>query len=103
MRLAFWRAGRDKALIQRLFKAPSKDLSKQAPKQAKAAKADAPTTAWPAPVSGDLDLRLIWQALLRKRRWIIIPTIVAAVLSMTIVNLITPRYKSEARILIDGR
>jgi succinoglycan biosynthesis transport protein ExoP len=35
--------------------------------------------------------------------WIIVPTVLAAVLSITAVNLITPRYKSEARILIDGR
>jgi uncharacterized protein involved in exopolysaccharide biosynthesis len=42
-------------------------------------------------------------ALSRKRRWIIIPTVLAAVLSISVVNLITPRYKSEARILIDGR
>ena len=41
--------------------------------------------------------------LLRRKRWIIIPTLVAFALSLLIVNLITPRYKSEARILIDGR
>ena len=53
--------------------------------------------------SGDLDLRALGQALVRNRRWIIIPTLLAAVLSITAVNLVTPRYKSEARILIDGR
>lgn len=52
---------------------------------------------------GDLDLRLIWQALVRKRKWIIVPTAIVFVLAMVAVNLITPRYKSEARILIDGR
>jgi uncharacterized protein involved in exopolysaccharide biosynthesis len=107
MRLAFWRAGRDKALIQKLIKAPpqesTKQSAKQSPKPSEAPKAAAAATIRPASDSGDLDLRLIWQALLRKRRWIIIPTIAAAALSMTIVNLITPRYKSEARILIDGR
>jgi uncharacterized protein involved in exopolysaccharide biosynthesis/Mrp family chromosome partitioning ATPase len=102
MRLAFWRAGRDKALIEKLVKAP-KVSAKGPDKAPEAPKAAAPTTARPAAVAGDLDLRLIWQALLRKRRWILVPTIAAAVLSMTIVNLITPRYKSEARILIDGR
>ena len=40
---------------------------------------------------------------MRKRGWIIVPTVLAAVLSIAAVNLITPRYKSEARILIDGR
>ncbi|MDB5631545.1 MAG: lipopolysaccharide biosynthesis, partial [Tardiphaga sp.] len=57
----------------------------------------------PAPQLGDLDLRALWQALRRKRTWVIIPTVIAAVLSIAAVNLITPRYKSEARILIDGR
>jgi succinoglycan biosynthesis transport protein ExoP len=55
------------------------------------------------PSPGDLDLRTIWQALRRKRVWIIGPTVLAVVLSLGVVNLITPRYKSEARILIDGR
>jgi uncharacterized protein involved in exopolysaccharide biosynthesis/Mrp family chromosome partitioning ATPase len=54
-------------------------------------------------VSGDLDLPALGQALMRKRGWIIVPTVLAAVLSIAAVNLVTPRYKSEARILIDGR
>ena len=53
--------------------------------------------------SGDLDLRALGQVLLRKRGWIIIPTLLVTVLSVAAVNLVTPRYKSEARILIDGR
>ena len=60
-----------------------------------------------APVSrprlGDLDLRLIWQALVDKRKWVLVPTAAVFVLSMVAVNVVTPRYKSEARILIDGR
>ena len=56
-----------------------------------------------APIAGDLDARALGQALLRKKRWIIIPTLIAAGLSIAAVNLVTPRYKSEARILIDGR
>jgi uncharacterized protein involved in exopolysaccharide biosynthesis len=65
----------------------------------------APVAAPPsvAPAPGDLDVRAIWKALLRKKRVIIIPSLLAFVLSLAIVNLITPRYKSEARILIDGR
>lgn len=39
----------------------------------------------------------------RKRSWIIVPTVLALVASLAVVNLVTPRYKSEARILIDGR
>jgi polysaccharide biosynthesis transport protein len=55
------------------------------------------------PIAGDLDLGAIGRALARKKRLIIIPTLLAAVLSVIAVNLITPRYKSEVRILIDGR
>jgi succinoglycan biosynthesis transport protein ExoP len=83
MRLAFWRSG-------------------------KAAAAPAPKVA-PIPVkptatqAGDLDFLAIGQALGRKRNWIIVPTLLAAVLSIAAVNMITPRYKSEVRILIDGR
>jgi uncharacterized protein involved in exopolysaccharide biosynthesis/Mrp family chromosome partitioning ATPase len=53
--------------------------------------------------TGDLDLRTLGQALQRKRGWVIVPTVLALVASVVIVNQITPRYKSEARILIDGR
>jgi succinoglycan biosynthesis transport protein ExoP len=86
MRLAFWRTG--KALVQRA-------ISKPAP-----ATIHKPVV---ASETGDLDLRALGQALVRNRRWIIIPTLLAAVFSIAAVNLITPRYKSEARILIDGR
>jgi len=53
--------------------------------------------------AGELDFVAIGQAIARKRTWIIVPTILAAVLSVAAVNMITPRYKSEVRILIDGR
>jgi polysaccharide biosynthesis transport protein len=91
MRLAFWRAGEDIAgdentVARQVVATP-------------ASAADRPA----APESGDLDLRALGQALLRKRGWIIAPTLLAAVLSVAAVNMITPRYKSEARILIDGR
>src|ERR1039457_2752619 len=87
MRLAFWRAGKDGALVQRAVPRP------------------APATYQPAaaPLSGDLDLRVLGVALVRKRGWIIVPTVLAAVLSIAAGNRVTPRYKSEARILIDGR
>jgi len=85
MRLAFWRSG--KALVQRALAKP------------------APVVQKPMATSGtgDLDLHALGLALMNKRRWIIIPTLLAAVLSIAAVNLVTPRYKSEARILIDGR
>jgi polysaccharide biosynthesis transport protein len=86
MRLAFWRAG-NRAVVQRAVSKP------------------APVAYKPAAVSdfGDLDLRAIGEALARKRSWIIVPTVLAVLLSVAAVNLVTPRYKSEARILIDGR
>ncbi|RTL50346.1 MAG: lipopolysaccharide biosynthesis protein [Bradyrhizobiaceae bacterium] len=52
---------------------------------------------------GDIDLRAIWQALVRQRKWVIVPTAAVFVLAMIGVNVVTPKYKSEARILIDGR
>lgn len=63
----------------------------------------APLRDAPSPELGDLDLRVIWQTLKRKKRWVIIPTLCAFGLALAAVNLVTPRYKSEARILIDGR
>jgi polysaccharide biosynthesis transport protein len=81
MRLALWRAGGDGTVAQRAIAAP----------------------AFAAPASGDLDLRTLGQALRRKWGWIIVPTLLAAVVSLAAVNMVTPRYKSEARILIDGR
>jgi uncharacterized protein involved in exopolysaccharide biosynthesis/Mrp family chromosome partitioning ATPase len=92
MRFAFWRAGKDKAPVQKAVSRPA-PIAKPAP-------VVRPTA---ASGSGDIDLRLLGQALVRKRLWIIVPTVLAAVLSISAVNLITPRYKSEARILIDGR
>jgi uncharacterized protein involved in exopolysaccharide biosynthesis len=92
MRLAFWRAGKDNALAQKPVAEPlPAPATKPATKPAAAA------------LTGDLDFRVLGQALMRKRRWIIVPTLLAAVLSIAAVNLVTPRYKSEARILIDGR
>ena len=85
MRLAFWRSG--KALVQRAIAKPVPVIQKPV------------TTSG----TGDLDLHALGLALVNKRRWIIIPTLLAAVLSIAAVNLVTPRYKSEARILIDGR
>ena len=98
MRLAFWRAGKAKAVVQGAEpkSAPrpmpvTPPVVVVAPKRATAAGGD------------DLDLRVFGQALARKRGWIIVPTVLALVLSVAAVNLITPRYKSESRILIDGR
>jgi polysaccharide biosynthesis transport protein len=90
MRLAFWRAGEDRAGEEKPVVQP---IATPAP-------VSNPAT---ASMAGDLDFGALGQALLRRRSWIIVPTVLAAVLSITVVNLVTPRYKSEARILVDGR
>ena len=87
MRLAFWRKDKERVQAEQPVARPAPALVKPS----------AATT------SGDLDLRALGEALKRKRGWIIVPALLAAVLSITSVNLVTPRYKSEARILIDGR
>jgi uncharacterized protein involved in exopolysaccharide biosynthesis len=103
MRFAFWRRRKiDKSVEAAPVSAvPPVTVSVPQPKPASAAQ----PAATPAPVfeSGDLDLRAIWALLLRKKLWIIGPTLAALALSIFVVNAITPRYKSEARILIDGR
>jgi uncharacterized protein involved in exopolysaccharide biosynthesis/Mrp family chromosome partitioning ATPase len=88
MRFAFWR--KDEGGIPVRNAAP-------------AFKPAAPLNITPPPEIGDIDLRVIWQTLKRKKRWVIIPTLCAFGLALAAVNLVTPRYKSEARILIDGR
>jgi uncharacterized protein involved in exopolysaccharide biosynthesis/Mrp family chromosome partitioning ATPase len=52
---------------------------------------------------GELELSAIGRALWRKRFWVLVPTLAVAVVTAIGVNLITPKYQSEARILIEGR
>ena len=103
MRLAFWRAGKYRALVQRAISRPAAPAASKSVSDKPVS--DKPVSDKPAAAfeSGDLDLRGLGQALLRHKNWIIVPTLVAAALSIAAVNLVTPRYKSEARILIDGR
>jgi polysaccharide biosynthesis transport protein len=85
MRLAFWRSGNSAPPMGRSSSTPA---------------AHGASVAFGA---GDLDFLAIGQALVAKRTWIIVPTLLAAVLSVAAVNMIAPRYKSELRILVDGR
>jgi succinoglycan biosynthesis transport protein ExoP len=87
MRLAFWRAGKDKPVVQRAMARPAPS----APKPVAASE------------SGDLDLHALGQTLMHKRSLIIVPTVLVLVASLAAVNMITPRFRSEARILVDGR
>ncbi|WP_027529934.1 exopolysaccharide transport family protein [Bradyrhizobium sp. WSM3983] len=106
MRLAFWRAGKDKAVIERVVSKakhqakPESKVETRPGVEARPASVVAPQA--PAE-SGDIDLHALGGALARKRGWIIVPTVLALVASVALVNSITPRYKSESRILIDGR
>jgi uncharacterized protein involved in exopolysaccharide biosynthesis/Mrp family chromosome partitioning ATPase len=52
---------------------------------------------------GDLDLRAVGSALARKKWWVFGPALLVAALTLVGVNMVTPKYKSEARILIEGR
>lgn len=106
MRLAFWRAGKDKAVIERAVSKAKHEVKPETKPETKpkVETRPAPVVAQPAPAeSGDIDLHALGGALARRRGWIVVPTVIALVASVAIVNLITPRYKSESRILIDGR
>ena len=52
---------------------------------------------------GELDLGAVGRALVRKKWWVLGPAIAVAAMTFVGVNLLTPRYKSEARVLIEGR
>lgn len=95
MRFSFWRDW--------MSKMPFRATADVAPTPEPVIAAPAPVTLAASPELGDIDLRAIWETLVRKRMWIIVPTALALALSLLAVNMITPRYKSEARILIDGR
>ena len=56
-----------------------------------------------ARADGDIDLGQVGRALWARRLWILIPTVAVGLLTFVAVNMITPRYKSEARILFEGR
>ena len=51
----------------------------------------------------DLDLPALGAAVWRKQRFIIIPTLLAALAAYVAVQVITPKYSSEARVFIEGR
>ncbi|MDN5004948.1 GumC family protein [Bradyrhizobium sp. GCM10027634] len=102
MRLAFWRAGKDKAVIERAVSKARVEAKPEATPRVEAGPVAVVAKQAPAE-SGDIDLHALGGALARKRAWIIVPTVLALVASVAVVNVITPRYKSEARILIDGR
>jgi uncharacterized protein involved in exopolysaccharide biosynthesis/Mrp family chromosome partitioning ATPase len=56
-----------------------------------------------APRSGDPDMQGLGRALWRNKTRIVAFTIIAAVGAFVVVNAMTPRYRSEARILLEAR
>jgi uncharacterized protein involved in exopolysaccharide biosynthesis len=50
-----------------------------------------------------LDLSALWAAIKRRRMWIIGPTVAVFGLSFVAVNMVSPRYTGEARILLENR
>ena len=50
-----------------------------------------------------LDLAALWTAIKRRRAWILVPTLAALGLSFLAVNVVTPRYTGEARLLLESR
>lgn len=52
---------------------------------------------------GEVDMGSLRHALWRRKWSILIPTLLVAIASGVIVNLLTPKYKSEARVLIENR
>jgi succinoglycan biosynthesis transport protein ExoP len=55
------------------------------------------------PVGGEVDLSSLASALWRKKRWIIIPTLLAGAAAAVYVTLATPQYRSQALVLIENR
>lgn len=107
MRLAFWRAGKVGDVVQRAIgtREPAVSTPVVATPDIIKPVVSKPVAAKPAAAaeSGDLDLHALGRALVEKRSLIIVPTLLVAIMSIAAVNMITPRYKSEARILVDGR
>src|SRR5882724_2155266 len=68
----------------------------------KAAPTAPPAKALPV-LDGELDVRALGQALWRRKWAIIGPSLIVAALSTVVVNALTPKYKSEARLLYEGK
>ena len=87
-----------------LFKRKAAKVAAPVVQRAMPAIAPAAPTARPAVgADGDLDVRSLGRALWRRKVAIILPTIIVAVLTAVAVEVVTPKYKSSANILYEGR
>lgn len=55
------------------------------------------------PVSEDIDLRSLGRGIWRRRLQIIVPTILVGLIAFATVELMTPQYRSEARVFLEGK
>jgi succinoglycan biosynthesis transport protein ExoP len=60
-------------------------------------------SAFGGPDSRSVELGAVGRELWRKKWWVLAPTLVVVAIAAVAVNMVTPRYKSEARALIEGR
>ncbi len=54
-------------------------------------------------VTNEVDLSRVGRALMKKRWWVIGPTLVALVGALVFVNVVKPRYTSDARLLLENQ
>ena len=71
-------------------------------KKSKAAPSPAPVVA-PAVMTGEPDMRGLGRALWRNKKMILGLTLLSAAAAFLVVNMITPRYRSESRLLLEVR
>ena len=65
--------------------------------------ASAPLTEPAEPLRDAVNLAYVGRTLKIRWRWIVLPTLAALIGSFAFVNLVTPRYTAEAKLLLEGR
>jgi len=67
------------------------------------AETTAPVRTQAAPAATHESVGSVASALWRRKFWIIVPTLFALLASLAVVNILTPRYTGEARVLLENR
>ncbi|MET0315075.1 MAG: Wzz/FepE/Etk N-terminal domain-containing protein, partial [Hansschlegelia sp.] len=52
---------------------------------------------------GEIDLRVLGRGMWRRKRWILLPTLLVAIAAILFVQLTAPYYRSSALVLIENR
>ncbi len=68
-----------------------------------AAETTAPLRTQAAPAATHESVGSVASALWRRKFWIVVPTLFALLASLAVVNILTPRYTGEARVLLENR